>query len=71
MQPERYRNKNDPISMFARGAKSHEGRPDASSKALGTLISVIGNALTNSEDAGKTAGHMVEDFLNMRTTHAD
>ena len=37
IQPERYRNTNDPISMFDRGAKSYERKPDSSSKVFGVF----------------------------------
>ena len=71
MQPERYRNNNDPISMFDRGAKSYERPPDPKNKLLGTIASVVGTALTGSEESGKAAGSTVESVLNMWQTHAD
>ena len=71
MQPERYRNNNDPISLFDRGAKSYERPPDPKNKLLGTIASVVGTALTGNEESGKTAGSTVDSVLNMWTTHAD
>eukprot|EP00969_Alexandrium_andersonii_P346104 15299273-Alexandrium_andersonii.AAC.1 len=51
IQPERCRNNNDSISMFDRGAKSYESKPDASSETLGTLTSVVGAALSGDEES--------------------
>ena len=63
IQPERYRNDNDPISMFDRGAKSYERKPDASSRALGKLTTIVGTALTGDKDSSQMAGGMVESFF--------
>eukprot|EP00969_Alexandrium_andersonii_P145875 6451893-Alexandrium_andersonii.AAC.1 len=50
-QPGRYRNNNDPISMFDRSAKPYERKHDASNKAFGIVISVIGIAIPGNEKA--------------------
>ena len=71
IQPERYRNENDPISMFDRGAKSYERKPDASSRALGKLTTIVGTALTGDKDSSQMAGGMVESFVNSWSMHAD
>ena len=71
IQPERYKNDNDPISMFDLGAKSYERKPDPSSKVAGKLTSIVGTALTGDKESSQMAGGMVESFLNAWTAHAD
>ena len=71
IQPERYRNDNDPISMFDRGAKSYERKPDASSRVVGKLTSIVGTAVTGDKESSQMAGGMVESFLNSYTMHTD
>ena len=71
IQPERYKNDNDPISMFDLGAKSYERKPDLSSKVAGKLTSIVGTALTGETESSQMAGGMVEGFLNAWTAHTD
>ena len=71
VQPERYKNDNDPISMFDLGAKSYERKPDPSSRVAGKLTAIVGTALTGEQESSQMAGGMVESFLNAWTAHTD